>query len=477
MKGYEELSFLDATDLAKLIKKKDIQASELIEVTIERIEKINPQLNAVVTPMYNEARKASRGPLSDGPFAGVPFLIKDLLASYKGVRITFGTKNLQHVIADHDSELVSRYKKAGLIAVGKTNTPELGLLPTTEPHLFGPCRNPWNPSRTTGGSSGGSAAAVASGMVPVAHGNDGGGSIRIPASCCGVFGLKPTRGRNPLGPDFGDLMSGFVAEHVLTRSVRDSAAILDATMGYEIGDPYCAPQPVMPYKKEVRKSPGRLRIAYMSQTLGGETISDDCVKALVDAVGLCSSLGHDLIEVNPKLDAKNLAMAFTVIWAAGCASTIEGISFATGKKPSSDQYEPLTWGLYEMGKQITASNYLFAVQTLQKVSREVARFFLDYDIFMTPTLGEPPVVLGTFDSPADDLLKGWRRSAQFVPFTPLCNATGQPAMSVPLYWNEEELPIGTHFIGRFGDEATLFRLASQLEEARPWKNRKPPISV
>jgi amidase len=477
MKGYEELSFLDATDLAKLIKKKDIQASELIEITIKRIEKINPQLNAIVTPMYDEARKASLGPLSDGPFAGVPFLLKDLLASYKGVRITFGTKNLQHFIADHDSELVSRYKKAGLIVVGKTNTPELGLLPTTEPHLFGPCRNPWNPTSTTGGSSGGSAAAVASGMVPVAHGNDGGGSIRIPASCCGIFGLKPTRGRNPLGPDFGDLMSGFVAEHVLTRSVRDSAAILDATMGWAPGDPYCAPQPMGPYKKEVGKKTGRLRIAYMSQTLGGEAISDDCVKALVDAVKLCSSLGHDLIEMNLNLDAKSLAKAFTVIWAAGCASTIGGIYYATGKKPSADQYEHVTWGLYEMGRQIIASDYLFAVQTLQKVSREVARFFLDHDIFMTPTLGEPPVVLGTFNSPADDPLKGWRRSAQFVPFTPLCNATGQPAMSVPLYWSDEGLPIGTHFIGRFGDEATLFRLASQLEEARPWKNRKPPISA
>lgn len=476
MKGYEELSLLDATDLAKLIKKKDIQASELIEITIERIEKINPQLNAVVTPMYDEARKASREAIPDGPFAGVPFLIKDLLASYKGVCITFGTKNLQHFIADHDSELVSRYKKAGLIAVGKTNTPELGLMPTTEPRLFGPCRNPWNLERTSGGSSGGSAAAVASGMVPVAHGNDGGGSIRIPASCCGVFGLKPTRGRNPLGPDFGDLMGGFIAEHVLTRSVRDSAAILDATMGYEVGDPYCAPQPRGPYKKEVGKNPGKLRIAYMSQTLAGEAIADDCVKALLDAVGLCSSLGHDLIEMKPNLDAKILAKAFTAIWAAGCASTIEGISYAIGKKPSFDQYESVTWGLYEMGKKISASDYLFAVGTVQKISRDVARFFQENDILMTPTLGEPPVALGTFDSPADDPLKGWRRSARFVPFTPICNATGQPAMSVPLYWNEEGLPIGIHFIGRFGDEATLFRLASQLEEARPWKRRRPPIS-
>jgi amidase len=426
--------------------------------------------------MYDEARQAAREAIPDGPFAGVPFLIKDLVASYKSVRMTFGTKNLQHFIPDHDSELVSRFKKAGFIILGKTNTPELGLMPTTESKLLGPCRNPWNLNRTSGGSSGGSAAAVASGIVPVAHGNDGGGSIRIPASCCGVFGLKPTRGRNPLGPDFGDIMSGFVAEHVLTRSVRDSAAILDATMGSAPGDPYCAPQPARPYKKEIGKKSGRLRIAYTNQTLAGEAVAADCVKALTDAVGLCSSLGHDLVEKSPQLDAKLLAKSFNIIWAAGCASTIEGISHVTGKKPSPDQYEPLTWGLYELGKQFTSPDYLFAVGTLQKISREVSAFFLDYDVFMTPTLGEPPVALGTFDSPADDPLKGWRRSAQFVPFTPLCNATGQPAMSVPLYWSEEGLPIGIHFIGRFGDEATLFRLASQLEEARPWKHRRPQIS-
>jgi amidase len=477
MKGYEELSFLDATDLAKLIKKKDIQASELIEITIERIEKINPQLNAVVTTMYDEARKASRGPLSDGPFAGVPFLIKDLLASYKGVRITFGTKNLQHVIADQDSELVSRYKKAGLIAVGKTNTPELGLLPTTEPHLFGPCRNPWNPSRTTGGSSGGSAAAVASGMVPVAHGNDGGGSIRIPASCCGVFGLKPTRGRNSLGPDFGDVMSGLVAEHVLTRSVRDSAAILDATMGYAPGDPYYAPQPMGPYKKEVGKKTGRLRIAYMSLSPTGEALPADCAKALADAVALCGDLGHDLIEESPEYDARSLAKAFNVIWAAGCAATIAEIASVTGIKPAAGQYEPITWALYEMAMKNTGADYLLAIQSMQKISRQIARFFSDYDIYLTPTLGEAPVVLGTFDSPAEDPLKGWRRTGRFAPFTPICNATGQPAMSVPLYWSDEGLPIGTHFMGRFGAEATLFRLAAQLEEARPWKHRRPPVSA
>jgi len=476
MKGYERLAFLDATALAKLIKKKEIQADELIEFTIRRIEKINPKLNAVVTPMYDEARKAVREPIPDGPFTGVPLLIKDLLASYQGVRMTFGTKNLHQYIADHDSELVCRYKKAGFIAVGKTNTPELGLMPTTESRLLGPCRNPWNLDRTTGGSSGGSAAAVASGMAPVAHGNDGGGSIRIPASCCGVFGLKPTRGRNPLGPDFGDIMSGLVAEHVLTRSVRDSAAILDATMGFDVGDPYFAPRPLRPFRKEVGKKPGRLRIAYTDQTLRGDAVDEDCQKSLEEAVQLCSELGHDLMETRPDLDARLLGRSFTVIWAANCVSEIEDISLRVGKKPSPDDYEPITWGLYEMGKTISGADYLSAVQNLQKISRQVAHFFLDYDIFMTPTLGEPPVVLGTFDSPADDPLKGWRRSGRFAPFTPICNATGQPAMSVPLYWNDDGLPIGTHFMGRFGDEATLFRLASQLEEARPWKRRRPPIS-
>lgn len=476
MKGYERLAFLDATALAKLIQKKEIKAEELIEIFIERIEKINPKINAVVTPMYDEARKAVREPIPDGPFAGVPFLLKDLIASYQGVRLTFGTKNLKDAVADHDSELVLRYKKAGFITLGKTNTPELGLMPTTESRLLGPCRNPWNLNHTTGGSSGGSAAAVAVGLVPVAHGNDGGGSIRIPASCCGVFGLKPTRGRNPLGPDFGDIMNGLVAEHVITRSVRDSAAILDATMGHDPGDPYFAPQPLRPFKKEVGKNPGRLRIAYTDQTLRGDAVDEDCQKSLKDAVQLCSDLGHALIETRPDLDTQLLGRSFNIIWASYCVSDIEDISLMIGKKPSPDDYEPVTWGLYEYGKTISGADYLSAVNNLQKISRQVARFFLDYDIFMTPTLGEPPVVLGTFDSPADDPLKGWRRAGRFAPFTLICNVTGHPAMSVPLYWNDEGLPIGTHFVGRFGDEATLFRLASQLEKARPWKRRRPPIS-
>lgn len=477
MKGYEELFFMDALHLAALIKKKEIQPIELVDLTIENIEKVNPLLNAVVTAMYDEAREAARGPLPDGPFTGVPFLVKDLLASCRGVRMTMGTKNMHNYVAGHDSELVSRYRKSGLIIIGKTNTPELGLLPTTESKFLGPCRNPWNLNHTPGGSSGGSAAAVAAGMISAAHGNDGGGSIRIPASCCGIFGLKPTRARNSLAPDAGDLMGGFIAEHVLTRSVRDSATILDATCGQVIGDPYWAPPPTGPYKEEVGKKPGKLRIAYINQLPGGRTVAEDCRIAVRDAALLCQNLGHEVDEVVLDIDADVLARAFNVIWASGCAATIDGIAYLTKQKPSPEQYEKITWGLYEIGKKCTGADFLTAILKVQKIAREVATFFSNFDILLTPTLGEPPVLLGTFESPDEDPLQGWRRSGQFVPFTPLCNATGHPAMSVPLYWNEDGLPVGTHFVGRFGDEATLFRLAAQLEEARPWKEKKPPVSV
>ena len=477
MRGFDQLKFLDATALAGLVKNKKVKAKELVEITIEHIEKLNPQFNAVVTPMYDEAMKAAKGKIPAGPFAGVPFLVKDLVASCKGVRMTFGTKNMKNYFPDHDSELVSRYKKAGFIIVGKTNTPELGLTPVTESRFLGPCRNPWYLNRTAGGSSGGSAASVAAGIVPAAHGNDGGDSIRIPASCCGLFGLKPTRARISLAPDAGDVMSGLVNEHVLTRSVRDSAAILDATRGYVPGDPYVAPQPARPYIEEIKKKPGRLRIAYTAQTLDGEGIDDDCIRALNDAVRLCRKLGHKLTQKNPVVERKILGRAFNVIWAANCAATIDWIAKIAGRKGAPQDYEPLTWALYEQGKKFTSGDYLTAVEKIQKISRDVARFFVDFEIFMTPTLGEPPLMIGEMNATPDDPLKGWRRSAKFVPFTPLCNATGQPAMSVPLYWNEQNLPIGIQFVGRYGYEATLFRLAAQLEKACPWAKRIPFVSV
>jgi amidase len=379
-------------------------------------------------------------------------------------------------VPDHDSELVIRLKRAGLIIMGKTNTPEFGILPTTEPKLFGPCRNPWDINRTTGGSSGGSSAAVAARLVPMAHANDGGGSIRIPASCCGLFGLKPTRARNPHGPDFGDIFSGLVADHAVTRSVRDSAALLDATSGPDVGDPYWAPPPVRPFLQEVGSNPGRLRIAFTTAAASDIRVHPDCISSVHDAAKLCSDLGHDVEEATPLLNREFVRQSFMVIWSAGCAWSLDGIGIATGKPIIPAQVEPLTWALYEMGRKQTASAYLLALSFLQRVSRDIARFFLKYNVWLTPTLSEPPLPLGSFDSPPENPLEGLRRAEKFVPFTPICNATGQPAMSVPLYWNGDNLPVGVHFIGRFGDEATLFRLAAQLEAARPWAGRKPPVS-
>src|SRR5579864_6478356 len=282
----DELAFLDATAQAELLRRNELKPIELVDAAIAHIEKLNPVLNAVITPMFELARSAAQNPLPDGPFRGVPFLLKDLVAFYAGVRMTSGSSSLHDFVPDHDSELVARLKRAGLVILGKTNTPEFGILPTTEPRLFGPSRNPWDTSRITGGSSGGSAAAVASGMVPMAHGNDGGGSIRIPASCCGLFGMKPTRGRNPLGPDFGDIMSGLVAEHAVTRSVRDSAGLLDATSGPDVGDPYCAPLPTRPFLEEVSADAGKLRIAFTTTAPTGVPIHGDCVRAVEEAAKL-----------------------------------------------------------------------------------------------------------------------------------------------------------------------------------------------
>jgi amidase len=405
----------------------------------------------------------------------VPFLLKDLLAAYKGVPMTSGSAFTKDFIPDQDSELVARYKRAGLIIVGKTNTPEYGILPTTEPRLFGPARNPWDTDRITGGSSGGSAAAVAAGLVPAAHANDGGGSIRIPASCCGLFGLKPTRARNPLGPAFGDMFSGLVAEHVVTRSVRDSAALLDATSGPDLGDPYFAPPPARPFLEEVGANPGKLRIAFTTQTPNGMPLHADCIDAVQDAARLCEELGHEVSEAAPAIEGEMLVQSFMTVWAAGCTWTIDGMAQAMGRDVTADQFEPGTWALYEMGRRRSGSEYLMALQWIQIASRRIAHFFTDYDLWLTPTLGEPPLPIGSFDSTPEDAMAGMKRAVSFVPFTPICNATGQPAMSVPLYWNEEGLPVGTHFVGRFGDEATLFRLAAQLEEARPWANRRPPV--
>jgi amidase len=392
---------------------------------------------------------------------------------------------------------VRRYKRAGVIIVGKTNTPEFGLTPFTEPELFGPTRNPWDLTRTAGGSSGGSAAAVASGMVPLAGGGDGGGSIRIPASCCGVFGLKPTRGRTPTGPIEGELWQGAVAEHVLTRSVRDSAAMLDAICGDEAGSPYAAPAPARPFLEEVGESPGGLRIAFTDRPLLGDRMDDDCKAALRETVSLLESLGHTLVEASPPIDREEFLQSFVLMVCAEAHADLEDAEAATGLKASMANVEVATWALALLGRSYSAGAMAHARRQLERIARAVGRWYDGYEIdaLLTPTLTTPPFVIGALQPPAHELAamkvlgrlhaggvmkmagaleKAAARVFEWIACPPVFNVTGQPAMSVPLAWNAAGLPIGMHFAARFGDEATLFRLAGQLEQARPWFAKRPP---
>ena len=471
----DELLELDAIGQAGLVGKKTVTPRELVDAAIRRIEAVNPRINAVVLEMYDLARRAAEAPLPEGPLAGVPFLLKDFCAEYAGVRFTEGTAFLRDYVSPEDSELVRRYRRAGLLVVGKTNLPEMAVGPTTESRLFGPTRNPWDPSRTAGGSSGGAAAAVAAGLVPAAHGNDAGGSIRVPAACCGVFGLKPTRARNPLGPHYGDIMSGLVAEHALTRSVRDSAALLDATAGPDVGDPYWAPPPARPFLDEVGAPPGALRIAFSTRPLMDGVVSAEAVAAVEDAARLCEALGHRVVEGAPALDGERLFRAFTGVLAAGFCWAIDDWERRTGRTPTAEAFEPFVWSLTARGRQFSAPEYLAMLQELQHLSRDVGRFFETHDVWLTPVIAEPPVPLGTFRYEGGDPFAVRRRMAAFTPFTYVANVTGQPAMSVPTHWTAGGLPLGTHWLGRFGDEATLFRLAAQLEAARPWAGRRPAI--
>ena len=470
-----DLARLDATAQADLVRRGEVTSIELVDAAIARIERADPELNAVVTPTFERAREIARGELPDGPFRGVPFLLKDLSAAWAGVPMTSGSAFLKDFVAPVDSVLVQRYRAAGLVFLGKTNCAEFGFLPTTEPELFGPTRNPWDVERSAGGSSGGSAAAVASGMVPFAHGNDGGGSIRIPASCCGLVGMKPTRARISHAPLLGDVMGGLVVDHALARSVRDSAALLDATAGPAPGDPYVAPPLARPLLAEVGADPGRLRIAFSAANAIGAPVHPECVRAVEEAAHLCEELGHVVEEDAPALDGAVLYESFLAVWLSGHAWGIEGMARTLGRQPEPEELEPLSWALRAVGREIRAADYLLAVTALQRIAREVAGFFANRDVWLTPTLASPPVPLGTFDRRSTDAMSVFRRASEFVPFTPLFNATGQPAISLPLYWSDDGLPIGVQLAARYGEEATLVRLAAALEEARPWAERTPPV--
>jgi amidase len=473
--GFAEYSNYDGLGLAELVKKKEIKPAELVEAAVERIERHNPQLNAVVFKAYDEARAMANMDLS-GPFAGVPMLLKDILGFKKGWPNRSGSRFVPAVPFPFDSTLVVRFQAAGLIPLGKTNVPEFGALPFTEPKLYGPARNPWNPGYSTGGSSGGSAAAVAAGIVPLAHANDGGGSIRIPASCCGLVGLKPTRGRNPLGPAIGDIMGGLVAEHVVSRSVRDTAAALDATAGPEIGDPYAAPPPPGSYLEATKSEPKTLRIAFTTRTPDGE-VDPECKAATEAAAKLCAKLGHHVEEGRPQLradDEANFGRCFIMIWAAGLAMTVELYAKTFGKTPASEDFEGLTWGLYQFGKTISAAQYQLCWASLQASSRQIARSQQTYDAWITPVLGRPPLEIGAFNLDETDVARGLAPIERYVPFTGVQNVTGQPAISLPLASSKSGLPIGVQFVGRFGEEHLLLQLAAQIERAEPWSAR-PPI--
>jgi amidase len=486
----------DGLGLAALIRDGQVTAEEVVEAAIAQIERVNPQINAVITPLYEEGRRVAAAP-GTGPFAGVPFVIKDLLTTYAGVPMAAGSRLLTDYVPDHDSEVVRRFKAAGLVILGKTNTPEFGLVPFTEPEAFGATRNPWDTTRIPGGSSGGSAAAVASGMVPLAGGNDGGGSIRIPAACCGLFGMKPTRARTPLAPDHGEIWRGCVIEGTLTRSVRDSAASLDAIAGPTVGDPYVAPPQARPFLDEVEAEPRALRVALTSEPLLGDHVDPEVRAALDDAGALLESLGHHVEEAAPPVEREAFATAFITMLVGELRADLNDAASVLGRRPRPGDLEVETWMLGLMGNRVSAGAYVSAVRYLHRASRTIGEFVEDYDVLLTPTLADPPLEIGALRPPPHErivlgvlgrLRAAWalekmgtidrvaEEAFSFTPWTPVFNMSGHPAMSVPLAWTDGGLPIGIHVVGRFGDEATLFRLAGQLERARPWFDRLPELA-
>jgi amidase/6-aminohexanoate-cyclic-dimer hydrolase len=465
----------DALGLAELVRRGEVQPKELLAAALERMERLEPILNAVPIPMIEEAQRALDQGLPEGPFTGVPYLIKDLHLLWDGVRTTNGSALFADYVADHDSELTRRYRAAGLVTFGRSASPEFGITPTTESTLFGDTHNPWSLEHSAGGSSGGSAAAVAAGYVPLANASDGGGSIRIPASACGLFGMKPTRGRTPMGPDAGKGWAGMSAVHAVSRSVRDNAALLDATHGPDLGAPYVAPPPERPYLEEVTQSPERLRIAFQRTTWNGSPTEPECVAAVEDAARLCEAQGHDVVDLPMEVDGELIRLASATIIPTNLQVVLEDRAAALGRELEAGDVEPGTWGMTQVGRQRSAADYVRAVKGIHQLGRQVEGFLRDFDVLLTPTMATPPVKLGRINLSNPNPAEHIQTLFQYIGFTQLFNASGHPSMSVPLCWNDEGLPLGIQFTGRFGDEGTLFRLAGQLEQARPWFDRRPPL--
>jgi Asp-tRNA(Asn)/Glu-tRNA(Gln) amidotransferase A subunit family amidase len=463
----------DALGLAELVRRDQVAPEALLEAAIERVEARNPAVNAVVLRLYDEARRAIAAGLPDGPFRGVPFLMKDLTASIAGVVMTRGSRFFADAPPPAaDSEHVRRLRQAGVVIFGRTNTCELGLSLTCEPQLHGPTRNPWDPTRISGGSSGGAAAAVGARMLPIAHATDGFGSIRAPAACCGLVGLKPTRARNTMAPYLGEGLGGLSVEHAVGLSVRDSAALLDATAGPGPGDPYLAPPPARSFLAEVGTDPGRLRIAWAAAAPNRAPVDPECLRVLREAASLCADLGHRVEQADPEIDGAAVVPTFLTLVAAN--TVVNLASHPTkGRPPRADEVECVTWATGERGRQVSGADYVRATQAAHRLGRQMAAFHAAYDVLLTPGLATLPPKLGWLDMMLDDVDEYWRRVFAFSPFTVWFNLTGQPAMVLP-FGETVGLPVAVQLAGRFGDEATLFRLAAQLEAARPWIDRRPP---
>jgi len=476
------LPTLDAVGHAELVRKGEATPRELVDAAIARIEKVNPELNAVIHPSFEKARAQASAPgLPHGPLRGVPVLMKDLGGQTAGDPYHAGMRFLRDAAwreAD-DSHFAARLRAAGAVFLGRTNTPELGLLPTTEPAAYGATKNPWDLSRSAGGSSGGAAAAVASGMVPVAHASDGGGSIRIPASHCGLVGLKTTRGRSSFGPSLGERWGGLSIELVVSRSVRDTATLLDVVQGPMPGDPYAAAPPSRPYASEVGAPPGRLRIGLMSQGPRSIAVDSECTAAAQRAARLLEGLGHRIEESHPlALDEPDALKAFVTVVAVSVARALEIWGAKVGRPVLQDSVEPLTWALAEMARSWSSTRYLEAVESVHAFGRRLAAWWSrGFDLLLTPTTAEPAPLLGEMTSPPDAPLKGFLRAAPFGAFTSSFNMSGQPAVSLPLHWTRDGLPVGVQLVAAAGREDLLLRVASQLEAAAPWAHKRPPVSA
>jgi amidase len=475
-----EYARCDGIGLAELRRRGDVSAQEILACAFEALEAVNPTINAVIGPRLDAAAQAATANIA-GIFYGVPFLIKDLVLHAAGVPCDMGSRLVKGAfIAPGDSELMRRFRSSGVITIGRTNTPEFGFNASTEPRLYGPTRNPWNPAFSAGGSSGGSAAAVAAGIVPIAHANDGGGSIRIPASACGLVGLKPTRGRVSAAPDYGDPLHGMGIEHVVTRTVRDCAAMLDAIEGPAPGDRFVIARPPRRYATEIAVPPPRTRIAYSASVDSySAPAHPDCVRALESVAACCAGIGHHLEDAHPIYDSDQFHRANLIYWAAFCASGVAASAQMFGRHPSPENLESSLWANYQYGMNLKAIDLEFADAMANAVCRSVAAFFERYDVLLTPTMGVPPMPLGILnaDAPGLDAESWYRHLFRHLPYTALYNMTGQPAISLPLGQSDNGLPIGIQAVGRYGDEATLLKLAAELEQAMPWAGRIPRIHV